>query len=200
MAGSPANEHDLAFVNAPSEEVVEQLVAEIRDFRPQVVLTFEPGGLYGHPDHIAVCKHTTQAFELAADPGSFPQQLAKSLQPHAPDRLYYSARPRGFRTEWALALRGAGIDFPMPSPEQEEQGNLPEELHLRLDVGEQLEAKMACILCHRTQVAPDWPYHRVPREVSARVLGREFYIRAVPPVKPGETVGEDLFKGLGIGP
>ena len=97
---------------------------------------------------------------------------------------------------WATKLRDAGIEFPMPSPEQEAQGAPPEEIHLDLDVEEHLEAKMACILCHRTQVAPDWPYHRVPREVTASILGREYYIRAFPPVLPGEQVPEDFFLGL----
>ena len=78
------------------------------------------------------------------------------------------------------------------------QGVPEEEVHLELDVAGNgdLEAKIACILCHRTQVAPDWPYHRVPRHVTARILGREFYVRAHPPVPDGETVSPDFFEGL----
>ena len=201
MVNSPAAAHPRAYVNAPSPEVVARFVAEIRRFRPQVVLTFEPGGLYGHPDHIAVSKHATEAFRLAADPDAFPEQLVndqlvEGTRPHRAQRLFYSARPKGFRTMWATKLRGAGIDFPLPTPEQVEQGTPVEEIHLELDVDSQLEAKMACILCHRTQVAPDWPYHRVPREVSASILGREYYIRAHPPVPPGARVPEDFFAGL----
>jgi LmbE family N-acetylglucosaminyl deacetylase len=196
MAGWEANEHPRAYINASEDEVLERLVREIREFRPQVLLTFEPGGLYGHPDHIAVSKHTTQAFNLASDPDAFPEQLAGGLKPHAPQRLFYSARPQGFRLEWANRLRAAGIDFPLPTPEQLVHGNPPEEIHLELDVSAQLETKMACILCHRTQVAPDWPYHRVPRDVAAWVLGREYYIRARPEVVQGETVPDDFFDGI----
>ena len=54
MAGAPSNQHAGAYINVPDENVVERLVQQIRAFRPQVVLTFEPGGLYGHPDHIAI--------------------------------------------------------------------------------------------------------------------------------------------------
>ena len=93
-------------------------------------------------------------------------------------------------------LRAAGIDFPLPSPEQLNQGNPPEDIHLNLDVSGQLETKMACILCHRTQVAPDWPYHLVSRDVAEWVLGREYYIRARPEVASGETVPEDIFDGI----
>ena len=198
MQGWESNNHPKAFINADSAEVVEHLVLEIRRFRPQVVLTFGPDGLYGHPDHIAISNHTTEAFRLAADPTSFPHQLSAGLEPHQPQRLFYSVRPRGFRRQWAEALRGAGIDWPMPTPEQDLQGVPDEEMHLELDVSGHgdMEAKIACILCHRTQVAPDWPYHRVPRHVTARILGREFYVRAHPPVAEGETVTGDFFEGI----
>ena len=196
MANSPANSHPNAYINAPASEVVEQFVAEIRDFKPQVVLTFEPGGLYGHPDHIAVSQHAGEAFNLASDPEAFPRQLVNGVQPHQAQRLFQSARPKGFRTMWATKLRAAGVDFPMPTPEQEEQGTPAEEIHLEFDVDGHLETKMACILCHRTQVAADWPYHRIPREVTASILGLEFYIRSFPAVQPGEQVSEDFFAGL----
>ena len=196
MAGWESNNHPRAFINASGIEVVERLALEMRRFRPQVVLTFEPGGLYGHPDHIAICRHTSQAFHLAADPEAFPHQLADGLKPHAAQRLFYSARPQGFRLEWATALRNEGINFPLPSPEQEDQGVPAKAIHLEMDVSDHLETKMVCILCHRTQVAPDWPYHRVPRAVSARILGREYYIRAVPGVSDGEVVPRDFFEGI----
>jgi N-acetyl-1-D-myo-inositol-2-amino-2-deoxy-alpha-D-glucopyranoside deacetylase len=198
MAGWESNNHPKAFVNADAGEVVERLVLEIRRFRPQVVLTFGPDGLYGHPDHIAISNHATEAFRLASDPTAFPHQMSGGVEPHQGERLFYSVRPQGFRREWAEALRGQGIDWPMPTPEQELQGVPEEELHLELDVSGEgdMEAKMACILCHRTQVAPDWPYHRVPRHVTARILGREFYVRAHPEVAESEKVGADFFEGL----
>jgi LmbE family N-acetylglucosaminyl deacetylase len=198
MNGTPSNQHPEGFINAPAERVTEQLVEEIRRFRPQVVLTFEPGGLYGHPDHIAICQHTTQAFHQAADPAIFPHQLGQGLEPHQATRLFYSARPKGFRLEMALRLREAGVDFPLPTPGRTNDGTDPEEIHLEMDVSDQLETKMACILCHRTQVAPDWPYDKVPRAVAASILGREYYIKAWPPLPPGETVSADFFHGLSL--
>ena len=198
MQGWESNQHPRAFINAGDDEVIERLVLEMRRFRPQVVLSFGPDGLYGHPDHIAISNHTTTAFHLAADPSAFPGQLTSGLQPHQPKRLFYSVRPQGFRRQWAESLRGEGIDWPWPSPEQEQQGVPVDEVHLELDVSADgdMEAKIACILCHRTQVAPDWPYHRVPRHVTARILGREFYVRAHPPVPADETVSPDFFEGL----
>jgi LmbE family N-acetylglucosaminyl deacetylase len=199
MQGTPPNRHPDAFINADARTVVEQLVRQVRSFRPQVLLTFEPGGLYGHPDHVAISRYATKAFHRAGDPSAFPQHLAEGLVPHRPLRLFYSARPQGYRTEMALKLRAVGVDFPLPTPERANDGSPAEEIHLSLDVSEQLETKMACIRCHLTQLAPDWPYNKVPRAVAADILGREYFIRGWPEVMPGEQVPEDFFDGISAG-
>ena len=113
MQGWESNNHPKAFINADASVVVERLVLEMRRFRPLVVLSFGPDGLYGHPDHIAISDHTTAAFHLAADPSAFPEQLSGGVEPYRPLRLFYSVRPRGFRRQWAEALRGEGIDWPL---------------------------------------------------------------------------------------
>ena len=125
MAGWDDNFHPKAFVQADEHEVVARLVFEIRRFRPQVILTFGMDGLYGHPDHIAICQHATTAFRLAADPSSFPHHMAIGIQPHQTDRLFYSVRPRGFRVHMAESLQAAGVDFPMPSPDRVNDGADP---------------------------------------------------------------------------
>ena len=196
MAGTPPNEHPQAFVNASREVVVERLVEEIRRFRPQVVLTFDPDGLYGHPDHIAIHKYATEAFHRASRPDAYPQHLINGVTPYAPQRLFYSARPRGFRLQWAQTLRAQGIDFPLPDPNRASDGAPPENIHLEMDVSDRMELKMGCILSHRTQVAPDWPYDRVPRAAANMILGREYYIRGWPPVPDGDSVSPNFFEGL----
>ena len=117
MAGTPPNEHPQAFVNAPAEVVIERLVEEIRRFRPQVVLTFDPDGLYGHPDHIAIHKYATEAFHRASHPDAYPQHLVNGVKPHEPNRLFYSARPRGFRTGMGPDPPGPGHRFPIARPQ-----------------------------------------------------------------------------------
>ena len=196
MAGTPPNEHPQAFVNAVAEVVIERLVEEIRRFRPQVVLTFDPAGLYGHPDHIAIHEYTKEAFQRASDPKAYPQHFINGVTPHRAQRLFYSARPRGFRMEWAVTLRSQGIDFPLPDPNRANDGAPPEDIHLEMDVSDQMELKMGCILSHRTQVAPDWPYDRVPREAANMILGREYYIRGWPEVSQGEIIPPDFFEGI----
>ena len=194
---APAQYHPQAFVNAPAQEVVERLVAEMRHFRPHVVLTFEPGGLSGHKDHITISRHTTVAFQMAGDAHAFPGQLQNGLAPHSPQRLFYTARPRGFRMERALTLRQAGVDVPLPAPELQDQGVPPEHIHLTLDVTAHVEKKVASILCHRTQIAPDdWPYVRVSWDVVAALLGKEYLLRGHPPTPVGMTLPPDLFDDI----
>ena len=188
MAGTPPNDHPRAFVRANEEVVRDRLVREIRRFRPQVVLSFGPDGLYGHPDHIAISHHTTVAFkrvlELDGGAGSHPL------------RLFYSVRPRGFRMGMAAKLRAAGVDTPMPDVRRQNDGIPAEDIHVEMDTSAQVERKVRCLLCHRTQMSPDRPYHSLPMAVVADIIGREHFTRAYPPVAPGEVVPADLFDGI----
>jgi LmbE family N-acetylglucosaminyl deacetylase len=75
--------------------LIEHIAQIIREFQPDVVITFGEDGAYGHPDHIAISIATTQACMLAGMPDQFPGQLADGrLKPHAPARLYHSHFPR----------------------------------------------------------------------------------------------------------
>lgn len=86
MPGSPDNTHPKSLSMAPINEVVSRLVKVIRDIKPQVILTHEPGGDYGHLDHIIVNKATTAAFKASGDSAQFPE----TGQPFQPQKLYYN--------------------------------------------------------------------------------------------------------------
>ncbi len=92
MQGSEDNQHPQAFINAPLEKVAGEVVAYIREFQPDLVLTFDPVGGYHHPDHIHIQKAATIAFEAAGDPDQYPTLG----QPFQPDKLYYHVFPRRF--------------------------------------------------------------------------------------------------------
>src|SRR3954462_6982051 len=68
MMGVPANENPRCFWRADLREAAEHLVAVIREVRPQVVVTYDPNGFYGHPDHIQAHRVAMEAVRLAADP------------------------------------------------------------------------------------------------------------------------------------
>src|SRR5713226_8974309 len=90
MEGTPENEDPRAFAQANAAEVVGKLVAIIRQFRPQVMVTFDETGGYGHPDHIAIYRHTTSALHAAADAVQYPE-----LGPaYSVSKLYYTSFPR----------------------------------------------------------------------------------------------------------
>ena len=72
MMGTPANEHPRAFWNADLDEAVAHAVAVVRDVRPQVVVTYDENGGYGHPDHIQAHRVAMAAVEAAADAGYRP--------------------------------------------------------------------------------------------------------------------------------
>jgi LmbE family N-acetylglucosaminyl deacetylase len=99
MAGTSPNEDPRAFMRASADGVVRRLVAIVRELRPTVVATFDPTGGSGHPDHMAANRHATAAFDLASQ-GALPE----CGPPHAPDALYYSARPAGLREEMRAEL------------------------------------------------------------------------------------------------
>jgi len=70
-----------------------RVVQLIREFRPQVMISFGPEGAYGHPDHITISGAVTTACQQAGDPARYPDQVTAGLAPYQPDRLYYSYFP-----------------------------------------------------------------------------------------------------------
>jgi LmbE family N-acetylglucosaminyl deacetylase len=106
MEGSEDNQHPEALINAPLEQVAGEVVAYIRDFQPDVVLTFDPVGGYHHPDHIHIQKAATMAFKAAGDEDQYPDQG----QAFQPARLYYHIFPRKFIRVLVRILRLVGRD------------------------------------------------------------------------------------------
>jgi len=193
---SPAQCHPHAFVQAPPMRVIGRLVEEMRRFKPHLVLTFEPDGISGHKDHKAISRHTTAAVQVAGDPAAFPEQVRAGLWPHTPLRLFYVARLQGHRMQRVALLRQAGLDVPLPDPALRQQGVPLEQLHVLLDVTPYLDQKLASMRCHQTQMTPDGSFDRVPRDITAAILGREYLIQAHPPVPAGTPLAIDFLDGL----
>ncbi|MEL7645333.1 MAG: PIG-L family deacetylase [Anaerolineaceae bacterium] len=103
MQGSPDNDHPQALAAQKLEDVVARLAGHMRALQPDIVLTFDPFGGYGHPDHIRVHEAATQAFHLLRA-----EQPAESARPFA--RLYYHVMPRGFLRAAIFTLRLRGKD------------------------------------------------------------------------------------------
>lgn len=177
MQGDPANEHPQAFINAPAAEVTARLVALIRAHRPEVVITFEPNGGYGHPDHIAIHRYTREAFSAAADPSAYPE----TGEAWEVGRLYYTAIPRSFFDEMRERMVEAGIDTSELDWLDSDQNHWTEEdIDLIVDVSGSVEDKWAALECHQTQFGPDHLFRKLPSGVSKALLAREYFARAWP--------------------
>src|SRR4051795_10821515 len=108
MMGAPANEHPRAFWNADLDEAVGHAVAVVREVRPQVLVTYDEKGGYGHPDHIQAHRVAMAAVDAAADPAYRPElggawQVAK---------VYWCAMPRSVVQQGIDALAEMGEQSP----------------------------------------------------------------------------------------
>ena len=192
MAGTPENNDSRAFMNAPADEVVRRLVTIFRQMKPTVVITFEPGGGYGHPDHMAINRHMVTAFHAAADPNRYPD-CGPAWQAA---RLFYTAIPRSFFLELRDRMQAVGIDTSeFARFEGDIVGWPDDQINCALDVSDKIEAKWAALQCHRTQFGPNNLFHRLPDEVMKQLLSREHFALAWPEPQPGLRL-PDLFAGL----
>jgi N-acetyl-1-D-myo-inositol-2-amino-2-deoxy-alpha-D-glucopyranoside deacetylase len=205
MAGTPENGDPRALAMANAEEVVGRIAALIRRERPHVVVTHDETGGYGHPDHIAVHRHTTAAFAAAGDPAYCPEQacgghgesIAAGLDPHRPAKLYYTAIPRRYFRALIAKLQELG----MPVPERllqrrDAPWGLPDEACTTdVPVVDYWDRKRAAMQCHATQLKPDSFFSVLPPDVARELQTHECFQLAVSTV--GQDDGShDLFAGL----
>jgi LmbE family N-acetylglucosaminyl deacetylase len=192
MEGTPENEHPDAFINAAPEQVVPTLVGIIRRLRPKVVVTFEPNGVYGHPDHIAIHNHTVAAYQAAADPAQYPGQGPA----WEPQRLFYSAVPNSYFMEMRRLLEEQGEDTSeFQIFESSGMGWPDENINVTLDVSETVDEKWQALNCHRTQFGPGNLFRRIPIEQVKILIGKEHFALASPEATPGARLAS-LFEGI----
>ncbi|MHB1131794.1 MAG: PIG-L family deacetylase [Chloroflexota bacterium] len=196
MAGTSANEKPEAFCNAAADEVVGRLVAIIRQQRPQVVITFDPTGGYGHPDHMAIHRHTLAACEAAGDASRF-VEAGPAWQVK---RVFWMTFPREMLVEMVVEMKAQGADTSDFDLVLSEGTNFAQEEPVAavIDVADYIDAKWAAIGCHKTQLDPNGPWRAVPEAVLRRLLAREYYVLGWPPGQAAPHLPwSDLFEGLG---
>ena len=184
MVGTDMNKDQTAYINAPDEEVIRKLVEIVREVQPDVVLTFEPYGMYGHPDHIAIHRHAVAAFHAAADSNQFPG-AGPTWQS---GRLFYTAVPHSFFEGMAKLLNE-------PDAFKDFKGLPDDQIQVDMDISQHIQAKWDALLCHATQFGEDNGFRKVPREEAWKLLSHETFALAWPEPKPGDKL-RDLFDGL----
>lgn len=152
--------------------VVSDLTLQVREFRPQVIVTFGPeGGVTAHMDHSMTSLFATLAFHWAGRNNRFPDQLDSRLKPHLAQKLYYSTANFRLPDRQPVALSPAT---------------------LLLDIGQHLETKLTAFKAHTSQ-APLWTLV----EDRLRKLMREERYHLAAAAKPGLAMAEtDLFAGV----
>ncbi|HEX4715193.1 MAG TPA: PIG-L family deacetylase [Ktedonobacteraceae bacterium] len=191
MVGTPENKDPRSLEQANPAEVVGKLVAVIRQFRPQVLVTFDETGGYGHPDHIAAYRHTTSAFYAAADAAQYPE-----LGPaHLVSKLYYSSFPRSAMRKMGEWMRGQNVEVEewVTKLDPEKLGLPDEQIDVRLDVQPYLETKGRSWAMHRTQMNPNNSMARIPEEIQLQWRRYEYFHLAATRVGPDVASENDLF-------
>jgi N-acetyl-1-D-myo-inositol-2-amino-2-deoxy-alpha-D-glucopyranoside deacetylase len=200
MMGTTANEHPRAFWNADLDEAVAHAVAVVREVRPQVVVTYDENGGYGHPDHIQAHRVAMAAVAAAADPGYRPDlggawSVAK---------VYWCCVPRSVLQQGIDALAAAGEESffeGVSSADDIPFAVSDEDVTAAVDGRTFADRKDAAMRAHPTQILVDGPFFALSNNLGLEVLGVEYYRLVQGERGPAGTGREgwedDLFAGLG---
>jgi N-acetyl-1-D-myo-inositol-2-amino-2-deoxy-alpha-D-glucopyranoside deacetylase len=195
----PADDiHDNAFWHADLTEAASHLVEVIREVRPQVLVTYDEFGGYGHPDHIQAHRVAMYAAQLAAVP-SFRKDLGEAWRI---SKVYWGAMSESRMRAGLRVLREAGdlTSFEGMDPD----GPLPrfavpdEDLTACIDGTGHVDQKMAALRAHATQITVDGPFFALSNNVGDTVWGLEFFRLALGTPGPvgDDGLESDLFAGL----
>ena len=197
MAGTPENKDPRALAMADPAEAVGKIVAHIRRERPEVVVTFDENGGYGHPDHMAIHRFAKAAFAAAADPAQYPEQIKAGLRPHQARKLYFTAIPHRFFRAAVAKLAELGIEIPERYRQRVEEGmGLPDEFCTTdVYVQDYWEAKLAAMQCHATQLNPDSIFATLPPDIMAELQAWDCF-QLAESYAGNDEGAHDLFAGL----
>lgn len=194
MPGWPENDHPLALAAQPVEKVAIEVSHYIRNLQPQVVITFDPIGGYGHPDHIAIHQATTAAFELAANADHADPQ---GLPPYQSAKLYYQTIPRKFLRFVVRFLRLIGRDPHQFGRNRDIDLAAIAELdfptHAIIDYRAVADIRDLASLCHASQGGSSLT-GGLFGPIRRYFASKELYMRAYP--TPNGKVERDLFEDV----
>ncbi|MFI2346821.1 N-acetyl-1-D-myo-inositol-2-amino-2-deoxy-alpha-D-glucopyranoside deacetylase [Streptomyces sp. NPDC019443] len=195
MMGVPQNRRAGAFWNTDVDAAAPYLVEIIRSVRPQVLVTYDPDGGYGHPDHIQAHRIAMRAAELAAE-RAFRRDLG---DPHTIAKIYWNRVPHSVAEEGFARLRAAGgVNFPGIAEIDDIPGVVDDsEITTEIDGTAYAQRKTAAMRAHDTQIAVDGPFFALSNYLGQPIFATEYYqlVRGEPGAPPGERE-HDLFTGV----
>lgn len=185
MMGTDPNDRPDNFWKADFDGATDQLVKVIDEVKPHVLITYDEFGGYGHPDHI-------QAHRVA--------MAAAERSDWQIEKIYWNVTPRSVMQQGIDAMKAAGTDFMgVDSADDLPFAKDDSFVTAHIDGNEYVEAKMAAMRAHATQISVDGPFFALSNNLGLQVWGNEYYT-----LVKGEKSGEldtdgrerDLFAGI----
>jgi N-acetyl-1-D-myo-inositol-2-amino-2-deoxy-alpha-D-glucopyranoside deacetylase len=185
MMGTDPNNRPDNFWNADFDGATIQLIKVIDEVKPHVLITYDEFGGYGHPDHI----QAHRVAMAAADKSNW--QIEK---------IYWNVTPRSVMQQGIDAMKAAGTDFMgVDSADDLPFAKDDSFVTAHIDGNDYVEAKMAAMRAHATQISVDGPFFALSNNLGLQVWGNEYYT-----LVKGERSGEldtdgrerDLFAGI----
>lgn len=197
MRGSPDNDNPRALIQQPVETLTGELVDYIRRLRPQVILTHDPFGGYGHPDHIRCCEAMTAAFHVAGQ-ASYGQG-ADGLAPYAPQKLYYTAFDKRMLKWVVKVMQWTGKDPSKIGRNKDidlvEISGWETPVHAKINVAAYARQKDEASRAHASQYGGGPAFLRIlPGLIRRRITSHDSFTRAYP--APTGQMESDLFAGV----
>ncbi|MGW0080769.1 N-acetyl-1-D-myo-inositol-2-amino-2-deoxy-alpha-D-glucopyranoside deacetylase [Streptomyces sp. NPDC003393] len=193
MMGLPDNEDPDCLWQADLDEAAGHLVAVIREVRPQVLVTYDDNGGYGHPDHIQAHRIAMRAADLAADPAVRPDLG----EPWRIARVYWNRMPRSVAEAAFARLQDelAQLPFAKSAAVEDVPGVVADErVDARIDGTAHAAAKAAAMRAHATQIEVAEPCFALSNELAQPLFTTEYYelVRG----EGAAGVHDDLFAGI----
>jgi N-acetyl-1-D-myo-inositol-2-amino-2-deoxy-alpha-D-glucopyranoside deacetylase len=166
MVGDPANERPRAFVRGSLDEQTDALVELLAEFQPQVLVSYDAFGGYGHPDHIRA------------------HQITVAAAPRVPtvDRVFYAVQSSRAVREGTATLAG-WADQPFRLPADDELSVVPDEsIGTVVDIAAHVPAKLRALRAHATQVSVwesgERTVYALSNDIATPVLPNEYFVLA----------------------
>jgi N-acetyl-1-D-myo-inositol-2-amino-2-deoxy-alpha-D-glucopyranoside deacetylase len=173
MMGLPDNDDPQCFWRADLSEAANELAKVIREVSPQVIVSYDANGFYGHPDHIQAHRVTKLAHAQAA--------------PEA--KLYATALPRSVMKNACELPR----DTPFTRSDDLSASVPDDQVTTAIDAEEYLDRKLAAMRAHATQITVGTPYYALSNDLGQRALGTEYFTLLAGQRGPGDPYEADLF-------
>ena len=186
MMGSPQNENPNCFWRVDIESAATKLAAIIDEIRPQVMVTYDEFGGYGHPDHIQTHRVAMRAADLAN----------WKIQ-----KIYWNIMPKSVVAKGMSAMKEQGSDFFGTDniddlPFVKDDSFVTTVIH----APNQVDKKMAAMKAHATQISLDGPFFALSNNLGVQVFGDEYYtlVRGEKCGPFNNNLEQDLFAGVNL--